>query len=221
MQISISKTLQEKLPFCQLVCLQADVKVENSSPSLLEEIAIKTKTLEQDLVIDAITSLPAIHATREAYKTLGKKPSRYRPSAEALLRRTLQGKGLYQVNNVVDLLNLVSISTGYSIGGYDVSKIEGDIEWSIGATDEPYQAIGRGALNIEFLPLFRDQKGAFGSPTSDSVRTSVTADTTNFLMTFFVFHQDDEAIKKALELSTTLLEKYAKSQTIKTWVVNV
>jgi DNA/RNA-binding domain of Phe-tRNA-synthetase-like protein len=41
---------------------------------------------------------------------------------------------IYQINNVVDALNLVSITTGFSIGGYDADKIEGDITYGIGET---------------------------------------------------------------------------------------
>jgi DNA/RNA-binding domain of Phe-tRNA-synthetase-like protein len=134
---------------------------------------------------------------------LGKDPSRYRPSAEALTRRVVNGKGLYWINNVVDLLYLVSLESGFSIGGYDAEKIEGDVWFGIGKEDEPYQAIGRGQLNIADLPLFRDNLGAFGSPTSDSLRTMVTAETTEFLMIIIDFsgRQDlDTAEHRAIEL---------------------
>jgi DNA/RNA-binding domain of Phe-tRNA-synthetase-like protein len=131
-------------------------------------------------------------------------------SAEALLRRTVQGKELYRVNNVVDLLNLVSVSTGFSIGGYDAGKIDGAVVFGIGHADEPYEGIGRGKLNIESLPVFRDNLGAFGSPTSDSVRTSVTLETKRFLMIIIDFGALPE-LEQATEMAVKLLKNYAKA----------
>ncbi len=43
-----------------------------------------------------------IAQTRACCRALGKDVQRYRNSAEAMHRRILQGKGLYQINNVVN-----------------------------------------------------------------------------------------------------------------------
>ena len=76
------------------------------------------------LTDESIKQMPPIHATREAYKKFGKAPSRYRPAAEALLRRIVKGEELYKINTLADLVNLASIYTGYSIGGFDLDKIQ-------------------------------------------------------------------------------------------------
>ena len=70
------------------------------------------------------------------------------------------------------------------------------------------QAIGRGELNIENLPVLRDESGAFGTPTSDSVRTSVTLNTKRFLMVFFGFGAN-EKLNEAVHLAKTLLGEFA------------
>jgi DNA/RNA-binding domain of Phe-tRNA-synthetase-like protein len=111
---------------------------------------------------------------------------------------------------VVDLLNLVSISSGFSIGGYDSDKIEGDVVFGIGETNEPYQGIGRGELNIEGMPVFRDLKGAFGTPTSDSVRTSVSLETQRFLM-IIIDYANSGDLGEATKHAINLLEKYANA----------
>jgi DNA/RNA-binding domain of Phe-tRNA-synthetase-like protein len=157
--------------------------------------------------------MPAINASRRAYKACGKDPARYRLSAEALLRRVLKRGEIYQINNVVDLLNLVSISTGFSIGGYDADKIEGDAAFGIGEKDEPYSGIGRGELNIECMPVFRDRNGAFGTPTSDSQRTSVSLNTKRFLM-IIINYGASTSINEATEMAIYLLKKYAKATNI-------
>lgn len=185
--IITDKNLRVLCPSANLGLVRVKIRVQPANKALLDEIANISRSKEGQLSTEVIHQIAALKATRKAYKTFGKDPSRYRPSAEALLRRVNSGKGLYQVNNVVDALNLFSIKTGYSIGGYDFEKIEGAIQWGIGKKEEPYEAIGRGALNIEGLPVLRDQKGAFGSPTSDSTRTMVTPTTTEFLAVLFGF----------------------------------
>lgn len=206
--VSVSKELKSLVPGLALSCIECDVLVQEENGELWSEIEKRTGELAATLKVENISRLPAIAASRRGYKACGKDPARYRLSAEALLRRTVQGKGLYRVNNVVDLLNLVSVSTGFSIGGYDAGKMEGDVIFGIGRENEPYEGIGRGKLNIESLPVFRDSLGAFGSPTSDSVRTAVTGETTGFLMIIIDFGALP-GLEKATEMAVSLLKKYA------------
>lgn len=131
--------------------------------------------------------LPAVAATRQAYQALGKDPARYRPAAEALLRRVVQGKGLLRVNNVVEVNNLLSLETGFSIGTYDLAKLRPPLVLRRGRVGETYEGIGRGPLNLEGLPVLADASGPFGSPTSDSARSMVTAETLRILMVLFGF----------------------------------
>ena len=125
--ISFQKELLESCPEIQLGCIQCQVKIragDEKIQQLSNEIIAK---VQSELTVDTISQKPTIKSTKEAYRKLGKDPSRYRPSAEALTRRIVKGKGLYNVNNVVDLLNLISLESGFSIGGYDSDKIDGPI----------------------------------------------------------------------------------------------
>ncbi|MDP3433682.1 MAG: phenylalanine--tRNA ligase beta subunit-related protein [Bacteroidota bacterium] len=211
--IYISEKLKSLCPKLRLGCIEADVIVAESFIELTSEINFRITQIKQTLVIEDISKIPVIAASRKAYKACGKDPARYRLSAEALLRRAVSGKDLYQINNVVDQLNLVSITSGFSIGGYDAAKIQGDISFGIGLADEPYQGIGRGELNIEGLPVFRDGLGAFGTPTSDSQRTEVTGQTSRFLMIIIDFGGDDQ-LESAKQMAIGLLKKYCGATNI-------
>jgi DNA/RNA-binding domain of Phe-tRNA-synthetase-like protein len=207
-KITISQELKGtglEIEFCCILC---NVTVDTKEGKLWDIIAEKSQKISATIGIDEISKIPAIQTSRRAYKLCGKDPARYRLSAEALLRRVVRGLGLYHVNNVVDQLNLVSITTGYSIGGYDEGKISGDVEFGIGRVGEPYTGIGRGELNIEGLPVFRDNLGAFGTPTSDSERTSVNENTQKFLMIIIGFGAN-ERLNEASEMAVSLLEKFA------------
>jgi DNA/RNA-binding domain of Phe-tRNA-synthetase-like protein len=216
--VKIATTLSARVPNIKLSCIECDIHFQEKNEELWNEIIQKVKTLNTELKVEQISQLPAIAASRKAYKLCGKDPARYRLSAEALLRRVLKRNEIYQVNNVVDLLNLVSISTGISIGGYDADKIRGQVEFDIGKNNEPYQGIGRGDLNIEFMPVFRDDIGAFGTPTSDSVRTSVTPETKRFLM--IIIDYGASSLSSATKMAVELLTKYAQATNIEIKNIN-
>jgi len=211
-EIEIVPNFSSLVPELELSCIECDVVFQDKNEVLWNVILQKVIEINSELEVEDISKIPAIAASRKAYKTCGKDPARYRLSAEALLRRVLKRKEIYQVNNVVDLLNLVSISTGFSIGGYDADKINGDVQFGIGEKEEPYEGIGRGELNIEFMPVFRDQIGAFGTPTSDSVRTCVTNETKRFLMV--IINYGSSSLSLATQMAVDLLNEYAQATNV-------
>ena len=209
------------------------------NPALWQEIEAFIADYRSRYTVDSIKEMPAIQATREAYKRCGKDPSRYRPSSEALVRRTLQGKELYQVNTVVDLINLASIAYGYSIGGFDADKIETKIKdkrleikdkvtsesnlnsyllshnsylsLGIGREGEPYEGIGRGPLNIAGLPVYRDAIGGIGTPTSDHERTKLSLESTHLLAIVNGYDGNRQNTNACAQFIQQLLQKYAES----------
>ena len=217
LNIAIQDSLRQLFPSLTLGCLQASVVVKPSDEVQKNDMLQICDDLAKVLTCELIRALPVVEITKNAYRKMGKDPNRYRPSAESLLRRVASGKGLYFVNNVVDVLNMVSVQTGFSICGYDADKIDGDISFGTGVENELYEGIGRGILNIENMFVFRDNKGAFGTPTSDSTRTMVTESTKRFLMIFPSFGTDAE-LDKALQLSSQYLEKYSDATNI---IINI
>jgi DNA/RNA-binding domain of Phe-tRNA-synthetase-like protein len=125
--------------------------------------------------------IPGLAEARNLYKTFGMEPTRHRPSSEALLRRTLQGKGLYRISNLVDACNLASLEFLLPIGLYDLARIAGDVELRLGREGERYQGIRKGTVNLAGRLGFFDDRGPFGSPTSDSARTCTSEATTSVL----------------------------------------
>ena len=179
---TISEEIRQACP--EFVGAAVSVTFQNTeySAPLWQEIGRFLADYRVRYTVDSIKEMPSIQATRQAYKRCGKDPSRYRPSGEALVRRTLQGKDLYRVSTSVDLINLASIAYGYSIGGFDADKIQGAaLTLGIGREGEPYEGIGRGPLNIAGLPVWRDELGGIGTPTSDNERTKMDLQTVRLL----------------------------------------
>ncbi|MFK7810353.1 MAG: B3/4 domain-containing protein [Saprospiraceae bacterium] len=216
--ITINKNIRTACPDLQLGLLSCKVNVEPTSGGLAERIANSLEELQSRLEVPQISQLPIAQETRRGYKATGKDPARYRPSAEALLRRVIKGKGLYKINNVVDALNLISVETAYSIGGYDMDNIQGNIKLGIGEANEPYEGIGRGELNIKGLATLRDDLGAFGTPTSDSARTSVSENTKRFLMVFYNF-EGSNLLEGALDKTATLYREHLRAEDVQMAIV--
>jgi len=214
-RITITDELSGCCPHIHLFCIECNVSVESCQSGLKELMEKSCAEISERLSMEGISSIPEIDRARKAYRACGKDPARYRLSAEALLRRVVNGKGLYHINNVVDVLNLVSVGTGFSIGGYDAHTISGDIRMGIGMKREPYDGLGRGELNIVNMPVFRDVLGAFGTPTSDSERTGVRDETKRFLMVIISFH-GREGLPQASELAVELLTRFASASDIET-----
>src|SRR3982751_6396658 len=149
-EIRIDAGIAEAAPRLVLGCVRATVRTEPGSEALWSEM--------QDAASEAAgeatepVARPAIAATRELYKRLGKDPSRYRGSPEALLRRSRAGKELYRIHNVVDVINLVSLRTLLPIGLYDAAKLRPPLILRRGAPGEAYDGIGKEALNLDGLP---------------------------------------------------------------------
>lgn len=209
--ITVSKEIKEACPVFAGAAVYAEVRNSAFCEGLWQEINAFTQELTSMTQLEDVKLQPVIAATREAYKRCGKDPGRYRPSAEALRRRLMRGIPLYQIDTLVDLINLVSLRTGHSIGGFDADRIEGThLELGIGKMDEPFEGIGRGVLNIEGLPVYRDAIGGIGTPTSDHERTKMGLETTHILAIVNGYN-GKEGLQEAAEMIQDLIRKYATS----------
>lgn len=212
MNVIVSQDIEQACPTFVGACVEASVRNTPYCAALWEEIESLGECYRSFLTTDTVKELSGIAATRRVYRACGKDPSRYRPASEALIRRQLQGKALYQIDTLVDLVNLASIAYGYSIGGFDADKMVGDtLTLGIGREGEPYEGIGRGMINIAGLPVYRDEKGGVGTPTSDNERTKITLETTHLMVLINGYDGDENHVRENAEYIQQLLRKYAES----------
>lgn len=212
MRIIVSNEIETVCPGFVGAMVEANVKNSPSSEALWAEIDALGDYYRANLTTEMIKQIPSIEATRRVYRQCGKDPSRYRPSSEALIRRMLQGKDLYRIDTLVDLINLASIKSGYSIGGFDADKFVGDtLTLGVGEEGEPYEGIGRGMINIAGLPVYRDSKGGVGTPTSDNERTKMETATTHVVMLINGYDGNKQAVGDCARHIQELLRKYAES----------
>ena len=212
MNIVVSSEIQTVCPEFVGACVEANVSNSPYCQPLWDEIDAMGNKYRSILTTESLKQLSGIAATRRVYRACGKDPSRYRPASEALIRRQLTNKSLYQIDTLVDLTNLASIAYGYSIGGFDADKFDGDtLTLGIGRAGEPYEGISRGMINIEGLPVYRDATGGVGTPTSDNERTKITLQTTHLVVLINGYDGNEANVKANAEYIQELLRKYCNS----------
>lgn len=213
MNIVIEDCIKSVCPDFVGACVEAEVENTPHSEALWTLFDQYAERFRATLTTESLKQNEAIAATRRVYKACGKDPSRYRPSAEALIRRMLQGKQLYQIDTLVDLINLASVAYGYSIGGFDADKFEGDtLTLGIGREGEPYEGIGRGMINIAGLPVYRDAKGGVGTPTSDNERTKMSLNTRHLVALVNGYDGNRATVSATADLIVELLQKFCNAQ---------
>jgi len=164
------------------------------------EFTLETDLISLGVVIVTGAALPAdreplpdptpfsgrdIADARRLYRAIGQDPTRNRPASEALLRRLKRGIGMPRINALVDAVNHCSVCLLRPFGSYDLDKVSGDVTLRIGTDGEWYAGHGKPRVNLSGRYVLADDEGPFGNPSSDSVRTCITQETTNALVVVF------------------------------------
>ncbi len=221
MNVVIESALTSRWPEISLGVIQCEgVGTAKETTALWNDLSVFAERLAHGIgSVEEIGLRPAIAATKNAYRAFGKDPSRYRGSAEALMRRVVQQKPLYRVNMIVDLNNYLSLLSECPVGSYDAGRIKGDVMFRLGRSGESYEGIGKGEVNLESLPIFADDNGPFGSPTSDSQKLMITEGTNEVLMIVISFGGLEQLMTDILAKARELIQTYAAPEKMHAWCV--
>lgn len=218
-KIIIDERIKKACPGMRVGLIRANVTNCETSPELWTEIEREAEAVIAKYELLEINKRPAVAQTRALYRALGKDPNRYRVASEALCRRVIRGLGLYRIDTLVDLINLVSMKSGYPISGLDADKLVGaTLTMGVGEEGEEYNGIGRGLLNISGMPVYRDKIGGVATPTSDEERTKITLDTRTLQMNINGFGEE-MPMEETVAWSVELLRKYAGATEVETEIV--
>ncbi|MGH9709893.1 MAG: B3/B4 domain-containing protein [Candidatus Acidiferrales bacterium] len=203
--------IEIQLPGVRLGVVEADgVAVAPSRPELVHEMENLCARLRQQFTLESLAGAESIISVRAMFRHWGVDASKYRPSSEALLRRVIQGKGLYHVSNIVDLTNLGSVEAGWPYGVYNRSQISPPVTLRLGAPGERYEGIGKRIWHLTDRPVLADVAGPFGSPISDSTRTQIIDGVTDVLTIIYApASASDAALERAAERQAARLSSFA------------
>jgi DNA/RNA-binding domain of Phe-tRNA-synthetase-like protein len=200
-----------ELPDVKLGVLEVNgVRVASADENLSRLMDETCNRKLHEYTVETLAEAPPTRAVRAMFRAWDMDPSKYRPSSEALLRRVVQGKGLYRVSNVVDIGNLISIETGWPLGCYDRARVALPIVFRHGATSERYEGIGKRVWHLEGRPVLADFEGPFGSPISDSTRSMITESARDVLIVMYVpTGSSNASIELAMAHLGERLQKFA------------
>jgi DNA/RNA-binding domain of Phe-tRNA-synthetase-like protein len=206
-----------ELPDVKLGVVEADaLRVAPADENLLRLMEEVCNRKLREFTVEMLAEAEPTRAVRAMFRSWEMDPSKYRPSSEALLRRIVQGKGLYRVSNVVDIGNLISIETGWPLGCYDRAKIQTPIVFRHGTISERYEGIGKRTWHLDGRPILADPDGPFGSPISDSTRSMITEAASDILVVIYApAGESDASIEMAMARLGERLAGFAEATAVR------
>jgi DNA/RNA-binding domain of Phe-tRNA-synthetase-like protein len=125
---AIAAEVFERFPgYVRGIVLAHGVRNGPSPAPLLALLRGAEEAARARLTVEKLAEEPRIAAWRDAFRRFGAKPSDYRPSIEALLRRVLKGQELPAISALVDIGNLVSLRHLLPTGSHAIDTLTGDI----------------------------------------------------------------------------------------------
>jgi len=141
--IKVSDDVFSKFPnYRRGVVIAHDIVNGTSPTDLITSLRDAENALCQQLTSEALLLHPCIASWRETYRSLGIKPSEFRPSMEALVRRVIKKDPLPAISKVVDLGNLVSIQNLIPIGAHAIDQLTDDMDLRLATGDEIFEPFG-------------------------------------------------------------------------------
>lgn len=219
-RVKFEKDVVEKFPGIKtgyIILEGVSVSKSNAELTTLKEEIEKTVRSKFQSGAD-IKKSPNMAAFREIYKGFGVDPDSHLNSSEALLKRVVSGKGIYNINNVVDTYNATSVEFQLPMAAYDLDQIDGDIVLRFGKDGDSIKRI----MEEEDTPIeagtlvYSDNRGVVCMDLNyrDSDRTKIT-DATKNIIVFVDGHKDLERaqIEKILSTVAARLEKFTGGKT--------
>ena len=217
MNCRISNDLKNLLPNFSVIAYEIDFESDfdamNKSKEVDDYLEKLYTLVSSKYNYDEITKIPKLKQTRDGYKKMGKDPSHTRPACEALLRRVVKGNNLYRLGDVIDLGNILSIETLRSVCVVDKDRLVNDVVIRLGTKEDIYEGINRGLINVINIPVYTDNVGPFGCPTSDTLRTCVTNTTKKVLVMIICFDEIEKEVDEQKLIS--LYQTFTKIKNIR------
>lgn len=213
MRLYIADEVLRDYPGAHIGWIFADVIVERGN-AVVEAMKENLPAVVRDYGLEAgnLSQHPRIAAWRRIYGDMGVKPSSYRCSLEALLRRIVKGQGMWSVSSVVDCYNCVSVMTMLPMGAYDAGRIAGDLALRYGKEGEVFLPLGSGndvtVQGSQVVYADEEKVCCWLWNHRDSRECAVTGETGQaFFFVDAAAEQDGPDVEKALPMLSENLER--------------
>lgn len=185
MEIQIDESAKNRLNNFKIgYAVISNVAVEPNKKGLDKEVfeAI-SKARIQYSDISKISESRIIKDMKILYDQTKIDSTRYRHSAEALIRCVIRDGRIHRINTVVDINNVGSILYALPMGVYNLDNLKGNVVFRFGKIDETMPTMAKGEkMNIENFLVSCDDEKIFGSVISDSPTAMIHAGKTKNIL---------------------------------------
>ena len=200
------KDLSVGVIVCHNINNKKDININKEYQEVKKQIKDKFSNIE-------LSEYPIIKKWREVYKSFGEKKAR--SSIEALIRRTVNGKEIPNINPIVDLYNMLSLKYELPVGGEDLAKIESNVELTYASGNEKFIELGSNEEETvnenEIIYKFNNTVICRNFNYRESDITKLTEETTDCILVIESIL--DSKIKDALEELSKLVETHLSGKT--------
>ena len=138
-------------------------KQVNPQAPLSADFLAKKKDMEAwalNCDLSSVKEEPVVQGYIDLLKEVGRSVKKNPPTILALIKN-IQSRGfLPTINSVIDIYNVECLSSFLAIGGHDLDKIQGPIEFTISQREDSFLPILSTEKHVsESDPVYRDQQG--------------------------------------------------------------
>lgn len=226
MKLKIDPLIFNKFPEAKIgVLVVRDISNTNSSVDFVSLLRSTEEFVRKNYTLESVINHPKIVDWRNAYRSFGFKPSEYRCSLEALLRRVLNNKEIPSINPLVDIYNVISLKYLLPAGGGNVDSIEGNMNLTFAQGNERFVMLGQ-TNTTSLIPgevIYQDNKDVLCRAWNyrESEKSKIKLETKN---AYFILeglqNTSLEEIEQGLEEMANLMHSFNQSCTSYSYILD-
>ena len=110
--------------------------------------------------VEEVAESAVVTGYTDLLQKVGRSVKKNPPTILALIRNIQHRGSLPQINSIIDIYNVECLKSFLAIGGHDLDKIEGPIEFTISQREDLFLPILSSEKHVAPTdPVYRDQKG--------------------------------------------------------------
>ena len=110
--------------------------------------------------VDGVLNNPITQGYADLLQRVGRSIKKYPPTVPAFIRNIQRRGSMPHINSVIDIYNVESLHSLLAIGGHDLDKIDGQIEFTVNKEERVFLPISSTEKHVAATDyVYRDLKG--------------------------------------------------------------
>ena len=135
-----------------------DPQAKLSDSFLKKQKETEARALHCD--VDGVLNNPITQGYADLLQRVGRSIKKYPPTVPAFIRNIQRRGSMPHINSVIDIYNVESLHSLLAIGGHDLDKIDGQIEFTVNKEEGVFLPISSTEKHVAATDyVYRDPKG--------------------------------------------------------------